>query len=155
MISITPFRPRSSQFHRRLAASSCLYVSLVASLISVIPTFVLSAIADESPKTTEERVITGTIVPIETLVLGRSPQHHYVVIIPVSILMPTPKESIAITPQFLLLQKVRTIVPQAFISRHSLGHYIYVGGFDRLGPAQQQLRQIRPTIPNVRVVYFP
>ena len=154
MISITPFRPRSSQFHRRLAAFSCLYVSLVASLISVIPTFVLSAIADESPKTTEERVITGTIVPIETLVLGRSPQHHYVVIIPVSTPMPMSKDSIATAPQFLL-QKIRTIAPQAFISRHALGHYVYVGGFDRLGPAQQQLRQIQPTSPSARVVYFP
>ena len=155
MTSITPFRPRPSQFYRRFAAFSRFYVSLVASLISIIPTIVLSAIADESSKTTEELILTGTIVPTETLVLGRLPQHHYVVIIPVSILTPTPQESIVTAPQFLLLQKIRTIAPQAFISRHALGHYIYVGGFDRLGLAQQQLRQIQPTIPNARVVYFP
>ena len=155
MISITPFRPHSSQVHRRLTAFSRLYVSLVASLISIMPTTVLSAIADESPKTTDELIISTPIVPTETIVLGRSPQHHYVVIIPVSTLMPTPQESIVTTPQFLLLQKIRTIAPQAFISRHALGHYIYVGGFDRLGPAQQQLKQIQPTIPSARVVYFP
>ena len=68
---------------------------------------------------------------------------------------PTPEELITTTSQFLLLQKIRTIVPQAFLSRHSLGHYIYVGGFDRFGPAQEQLRQIQPNIPNARVVYFP
>lgn len=155
MISITPFRPRPSQLYRRLAPFSRLYVGLVASLISIIPTVVLSEIADESPKTTEDLIITGTIVPTETIVLGRLPQHHYVVIIPVSTLMPTPKESGATTPQFLLLKRIRTIAPKAFISRHALGHYVYVGGFDRFGLAQQQLRQIQPTIPSARVVYFP
>ena len=159
MISITPFRPRRSQLYRRLAPLCRPYVSLVASLLSIVPMIVLSgilgAIANESPKTTEELIITESIVPTETIVLGRLPQHHYVVIIPVSTLMPTPQELVLTTPQFLLLQKIRTIVPQAFISRHALGHYIYVGGFDRLGLAQQQLRQIRPTIPSARVVYFP
>jgi hypothetical protein len=160
MISITPFRPCVSQSRRRLAFFSHLCVSLVtglvASVIEVTPTAVLGAIANEPSKTiVEEPTPTASPVPTEIIVLGRLPQHHYVVIIPVSPLTLTPKESIKTTPQFLLLQRIRTILPQAFLSRHSLGHYIYVGGFDRFGLAQEQLKQIQPNIPNARVVYFP
>ena len=160
MISITSLGPCSSQSRRRLVSFRhlcvSLVISLVASVIEVTPTAVLSAIANESPKTPiEEPIPTASTTPIEIIVIGRLPKHHYVVIIPVSPLTPTPKESITTTPQFLLLQRIRTIAPQAFLARHSLGHYIYVGGFDRFGPAQEQLRQIQPNIPNARVVYLP
>ena len=160
MISITPFPTRSSQRPRRPTPFSHLWVSLVASLVAsvigVTSTAVLSAIANEFPKTpTEELTPTAAATPTESIVLGRLPQHHYVVIIPVSTLTPMPKELIRAAPQFLLLQKIRTIAPQAFLARHFLGQYIYAGGFDRLELAQQQLRQIQPDIPNARVMYFP
>jgi hypothetical protein len=95
--------------------------------------------------------ISVSVAPTETIVIGRSPQHHYVVIIPVHNMSALVTDS----PAFKLLQTVRTIAPQAFLSRHGLGDYIYMSGFDRLGPAQQQLRQISPYAANARVVYFP
>ena len=156
MISITSSSTRLSQLRllstilRRLCIS--LVVSLIASVISITAKTPSSAIADEVSTPTEEKL---PAIQAEIIVLGRLPQHHYVVIIPVSTLTPTTKEPIMTTPQFVLLQRIRTIVPQAFLARHSLGQYIYVGGFEKLGLAQQQLRQIQPNIPNVRVVYFP
>ena len=156
MISITSLLTRSSQPRLLLAFFTRRHVGFVISLVaSVITIKVLtppSAIANEAPMPTEE---TLPAVPTETIVLGRSPQHHYVVIIPVSTLTTTPKEPITTTSPFVLLQRIRTIAPQAFLARHSLGQYIYVGGFDRFGLAQQKLRQIQPNIPNARVIYFP
>ena len=156
MISITPSLTPVSQFRllsitfRRLGVG--LVVSLIVSVISITAETPSSAIADQVSMPTE-----GTL-PVdqtEIIVLGRLPQHHYVVIIPVATLTPTTKEPITTTSQFVLLQKIRTIAPQAFLARHSLGQYIYVGGFEKFGLAQQQLRQIQPNISNARVVYFP
>ncbi len=156
MISITPFPINLSQPHLLATTLSrpcvSLVVSLIASVITITAPTPSSAIANEASTPTEE---TLPAPQAKTIRLGRSPQHHYVVIIPVSTLMPMLKKPIVTTSPFVLLQKIRTIAPQAFIARHSLGQYIYVGGFDRFGLAQQQLRQIQPDIPNARVVYFP
>ena len=156
MISITPVRSCLSQScllptsFSRLCIG--LVVSLVSSVISLTVTTPPNAIANAVPKPAEE---TLPAAQSETIMLGRSPQHHYVVIIPVSTLMQMPKKTIETTPPFVLLQKIRTIAPQAFLARHSLGQYIYVGGFEQFGLAQRQLRQIQPSIPNARIVYFP
>lgn len=156
MISITPVQSYLSQScllptsFSRLCIG--LVVSLVSSVISLTVTTPPSAIANAVPKPAEE---TLPAAQSETIMLGRSPQQHYVVIIPVSTLMKMPKKTIETTPPFVLLQKIRTIAPQAFLARHSLGQYIYVGGFEQFGLAQRQLRQIQPSIPNARIVYFP
>jgi hypothetical protein len=99
--------------------------------------------------------ISPPAVPTETIVVGRSPQHRYVVIIPVHSLPTSVPNSATVSPQFKLLQTIRAIAPQAFLSRHPLGNYIYVSGFDRFAPAQQKLGQIQPYAANARVVYFP
>lgn len=156
MISITPVRSCLSQScllptsFSRLCIG--LVVSLVSSVISLTVTTPSSAIANEVPKPAEETLPAGQS---ETIMLGRLPRHHYVVIIPVSTLMQMPQKTIETTPPFVLLQKIRTIAPQAFLARHSLGQYVYVGGFEQFGLAQRQLRQIQPSIPNARIVYFP
>ena len=156
MISITPSLTCLSQLRllsttlRRLCVG--LVVSLIASVISITAVMPSIAIADEVSTPIKE---TLPAAQADITVLGRLPKHHYVVIIPVSTLTPTTKEPITTTPQFVFLQKIRTIAPQAFLVRHSLGQYIYVGGFEKLGLAQRQLRQIQPNIPNARVVYFP
>lgn len=161
MISIAPSllcwsQPRLlSITFRRLGVG--LLLSLIASVISITAETPLIAIANQVSTPTEETLPADQA---EIIVLGRLPQHHYVVIIPVSTLTSTTKEPITTTSQFVLLQKIRTIVPQSFLARHSLGQYIYVGGFEKFGLAQQQLRQIQlrqiqPNISNARVVYFP
>ncbi len=123
-----------------------LLTSLLVSVTSLTAVNAPGAIALEASTKSN-----NSEVPTETIVVGRSRQHHYVVIIPVH-KMPA---LVTASPEFHLLQTIRTIVPQAFLSRHWLGDYIYVAGFDRLGPAQQQLRQISPYVANARVVYFP
>ena len=153
MILITSYATHSSQLRLLSTTFSRLWIGLIvshiATVISITAPTPLSAIANEAPVSADE------VLSIETIVLGRSPQHHYVVIIPVSPLTSTPKEPITSTPPFILLHKIRTIAPQAFLARHSLGQYIYAGGFEKLGLAQQQLRQIQPNSSNARVVYFP
>ena len=161
MISIAPSLSCLSQLcllsitFRRIEIS--LVIGLIASVISITAEMPSSAIADQVSTPIEATLPADQS---EIIVFGRLPQHHYVVIIPVSTLRPMTKEPITTTSQFVLLQKIRTIAPQAFLARHSLGQYVYVGGFEKFGLAQQQLRQIQlrqiqPNISNARVVYFP
>jgi hypothetical protein len=117
-------------------------LALAASLFTV-PT---SAIAsDGSPAIMTTETVT------ETLVIGRSPHHHYVVIIPVAPIT----QPFTSSAQLKQLQDIRTIAPQAFLSGHALGDYIYVGGFDRYSRAQEEVKRVKPYSGNVRIVYFP
>lgn len=127
----------------RVSLITTLLTSLLTSVITLTPH---CAIASEAPIENSSAAI-----PTETIVLGRSAHHHYVVMIPVSSLT----APLTFSPQFKLLQKIRTIAPHAFLSSHYLGDYIYVGGFDRVGPAQQQLQRLAPHSSTVRIVYFP
>jgi hypothetical protein len=119
---------------------------------SITGTYLPQAIAQQNPQQNPQEP-TAAIVPTETIVLGRSPQHHYVVIIPVSVLDPSTPS--ATNPHFQLLQKIRSVAPQAFLARHALGDYIYVDGFTQFGPAHAQVEQLKKSNSiNARVVYF-
>jgi hypothetical protein len=146
MISITASAQSPSRLQTRVPVLIGVFLSLAASLCTVPSSAIAS---DATPP--ETRSETRSEIVTETLVLGRSPGHHYVVIIPVAPIT----QPFTSSAQLKQLQTIRTIAPQAFLSGHPLGDYIYVGGFDRYSRAKEEAQRIRPYGGNVRIVYFP
>jgi hypothetical protein len=142
MISITSSTGARSRKHCPTPRLIGVSLGLATSLFTILPSAIAS---DRPPANTRTETVT------ETLVIGRSPRHHYVVIIPVAPIT----QPFTSSAQLKQLQTIRTIAPQAFLSGHALGDYIYVGGFDRYSRAKEEAKRVKPYSGNVRIVYFP
>jgi hypothetical protein len=142
MISIVAPTRAPSWLHDSFPVLTGVFLSLAASLF-ILPS---SAIANHA---TGPEGCSETVTEIQ--LLGRSPEHHYVVIIPVAPIT----QPFTASAQLKQLQAIRTIAPRAFLSGHPLGDYIYVGGFDRYHRAKEEAQRVRLYSGNVHIVYFP
>ncbi|MGM3307475.1 hypothetical protein ACSQ6I_16145 [Anabaena sp. WFMT] len=77
----------------------------------------------------------------EVIVIGKIPEHPYVVIVPGN--------------SYKLLNSVRSYVADAFIAQHKLGAYIYAGGSSYREKAECLSHLLKSRGLDARVVYFP
>lgn len=103
-------------------------------------TLALGASASECPSFLNNLKQFNTIRQGETIILGKIPSRHYVVVVPGD------RES--------ELQSIKQCVSDAFISRNRLGIYIHVGSFPDYITAKRCEEFFRSRKLDARVVYF-
>jgi hypothetical protein len=87
----------------------------------------------------------NTVVQGDIWQVGRLPQQHYVVIVPVS----------RSAPANALLTTIKTCTPDAFLIESHRGPYIQVGAFYRRAEAEDLSKVLECQHIDARVVYFP